>query len=84
MQEQLGDIIKLLQIYLTVILESGLIQSGAIYNAVQYHTILHTSLQLPRQNINQSVNPQKTHPYLALTGELMGVFCKNFQGNWPR
>ena len=31
------------------------------YNTVQYDTILHTSLQLPRQNINQSVNPQR-HP----------------------
>ena len=60
MQEQLGYIFKLLQIYLTGILESGLIQSGAIYNAVQYHMILHTSLQLPRKTTNQSVNPQKT------------------------
>ena len=29
------------------------------YNALQYDMILHISLQLPRQNINQSFNPQK-------------------------
>ena len=58
MQEQLGDIFKLLQIYLTVILESGLIQSGVIYHAAQYHTILHTLRQLPGHNIDQSVNQQ--------------------------
>ena len=23
-------------------------------------------------------------PYLALTGELRGVFCENFGENWPR
>ena len=30
------------------------------YNAVQYSTILHTSLQELNQNINQRLNPQKT------------------------
>ena len=33
---------------------------GCRYNAFQYDMILHTSLLLPRQNINQSVNPQNT------------------------
>ena len=23
-------------------------------------------------------------PYLAITGELWGVFCEDFDGNWPR
>ena len=35
---------------------------GCRYNAVHYGTILHTWLQWLRQNVDQSVNPQKhTH-----------------------
>ena len=49
---------------------------GCCYNAVQYDLILHTSLQLSRKNINQECEPT--------TGELWGVFCKDFQENWPR
>ena len=26
----------------------------------------------------------KYTPYLALTGELWGVFCEDFKENWPR
>ena len=26
----------------------------------------------------------KDNPYLALTGELWGVFCEDFEENWPR
>ena len=56
---------------------------GCRYNMVQYDMISHMSLELPRHNIDQSVNPQDT-PYLALKGELWGVFCEDFQENWPR
>ena len=28
--------------------------------------------------------PTKYIPYLSLTGELWDVFCKDFEGNWPR
>ena len=48
------------------------------FHSVQYNMILHTSLQLPRQNTNQSVNPQKT----PQTGKLWGVFGEDFQENW--
>ena len=53
------------------------------YNAVQYIEILLKWLQKLRQNINQMLDPQKT-PYLALTGELWGVFSEYFLENWPR
>ena len=56
---------------------------GCRYNRVQYHMIFHTSLQLLRQNINQECKSTKDIPYLVLTGELWGVFCENFQENWP-
>ena len=39
------------------------IQKGTVgchYNVVQYYMMLHTSLQLPRLNINRNVNPQMT------------------------
>ena len=26
----------------------------------------------------------KDTPYLALTGEVRGVFCEDFEENWPR
>ena len=57
---------------------------GCRFKAVQYNMILQIWLQLPGQILNQSVNLQKTPPYLALAGELWGVFCDNFQENWPR
>ena len=28
-------------------------------------------------------DPTKDTPYLALTGELWGVFCEDFKENWP-
>ena len=31
-----------------------------------------------------TVSTRKTHPYLALTGELRDVFCQNSWKNWPR
>ena len=55
---------------------------GCRYNAVHYNTILHTSLQEGRQDINESLDPQKT-PH-TLTGELWGVFCEHFGEIWPR
>ena len=51
---------------------------------VQYCKILHGELQEPRQNINQTLDSQKDTPYLALTGELSGIFCKYLLENWPR
>ena len=49
---------------------------GFHYNMVKFDMIMHTSLQLPRQDVNQC-EPTKT--YLALMGELWDVFCENFQ-----
>ena len=51
------------------------------YDAVQYDMILHTSLPSLRQNIKQ-FELTKDNPYLALTGELWGVFCEDFGKNW--
>ena len=46
------------------------------YNMVQYNTIMHTSLPLPRGTLIKACT-HKWHPYLALTGELWGVYCEN-------
>ena len=54
------------------------------YNAVQYDHVLNKTLQWLRQNINQSLFPQKNIPYLAIKGDLWGVFCENFGENWLR
>ena len=35
------------------------------------------------QNINQSAGSTKNNPYLALVGELWGVFCEYLWENWP-
>ena len=37
--------------------------------------ILHVAVQWLRRIINQSVKLTKHTPYLALTGELLGVYC---------
>ena len=50
---------------------------------IQYNMILHTFLQFPRHNINQCESTNDS-PYLALTCDLWGVFCEDFQDNWPR
>ena len=42
--------------------------------------IFHTSLQRPRQNINQS---RKRHPIARPIGERWGVFFDNFDEIWP-
>ena len=33
--------------------------------------------------MNKNLNPQKDTPYLALKGELWGVFCEDFGENRP-
>ena len=48
------------------------------YNRVQYNMLLHTSQQWMMQNTNQEFEPTKDTPYLALTGELWGVFFEDF------
>ena len=53
-------------------------------NMVKYNMVLDTTLQWLRRNLNQEFEPTKDTPYLALTGELWGVFCENFGKNWPR
>ena len=50
---------------------------GRHSNAAQFNTILHTTLQWLEQNVNQGLYSQK-HPYLALMGMLLGVYCENF------
>ena len=52
------------------------------YNTEQYYMILHASLQLLRQDINQNVNPQKSPFISLLTDVLWGVFCEDFGENW--
>ena len=47
------------------------------YSAVQYNMICHTPLHWLMQNINPTLDSQKT-PYLAPTGELWSVFCEEF------
>ena len=42
------------------------------YNALQYSTIMHQSLQWPRQNFNQDLHSHKT----PLRGKLWGVHCE--------
>ena len=61
------------------------IQSGAVIwrSHKTWNITLHTSLQEVRQTINQRLN-QKDTPYLALTGEVWGVFREYFGWNWPR
>ena len=49
---------------------------GCHYNAGQYN-IFHSPLHWPMQNINQTLDSQKTL-YLALTGELWSVYCEDF------
>ena len=51
------------------------------YNAVQYNTTFNTALHRLGQDINQCEITNYT-PYLALTGELWGVFCED--RNWLR
>ena len=50
------------------------------YNAVQYNMILRTSLQWLNW-IYSEFQPKKDTPYLALAGELWGVFCDHFGEN---
>ena len=50
------------------------------YNAVQLIIILHTALRWQQSNVNHTSNSQ----YLALTGELWGVYYEDFKENWPR
>ena len=58
------------------------------YNAVQFSTILHTALRKQRQKVNQILESPPPPPpppqYLALTGELRGVYCENFEDDLPR
>ena len=54
---------------------------GCRYNAVQQNMILHTELWDSHKS--EFVVTIDT-PYLALTGELWGVYCEGFEGNWPR
>ena len=56
---------------------------GCRYNAVHYDIISPTSRQQLRQNMNQFEFTKDTL-YLALTGELSGVFWENFVDNLPR
>ena len=52
------------------------------YNTVQYSAIFYTALHWLKQNINQCQITNYT-PYLALTGELWGVFWEDLIENWP-
>ena len=52
-------------------------------NAVQYNKILHKWLQRHRR-ISIRCWIHKDTPYLALTGELWGIFCEYLWENWPR
>ena len=65
---------KRLRILLCV---NGINTVGCRYNAVQYNMALHTSLQLPRKNINQNVNPQ-THPILRPNWRAMRFRLEGF------
>ena len=51
------------------------------YNAVEYNIMLHALLQWSMRNINEFKYTKGT-PYLALTGELWGVFCEESGENW--
>ena len=50
------------------------------YNAVQYCKIT-TRVE---EEYQSDVGSTKDSPYLALTGEVWGVFCEYFWENWPR
>ena len=52
----------------------GPLKRGTIWHDIAYITAKYKS----------ECEPSKDSPYLALTGELWGVFCENFQENWPR
>ena len=47
------------------------------YNAMQYNIRLHTENESDFEHT-------KDTPYLTLMSELWGVYCENFQENWPR
>ena len=45
------------------------------YNAFQYSKMLHKYLQEIKAEYQSDAGSAKDTPYLALTGELYGVFC---------
>ena len=55
---------------------------GGRYNAIQYLAVSYTVPQGLDQNFSHSLNSQKA-PH-TLTGELWGVFCKDWGENWSR
>ena len=53
-------------------------------NTVQYDIIFPMTLSWVKQNINQECQITNYIPYLALTGELWGVFCEDLVETWQR
>ena len=54
------------------------------YNAVKFITILHMALTLTVREHKSDFKLTTDIPYLALTGELWGVYYENFEENWLR
>ena len=54
---------------------------GCRYNEIQYDMLLHTSLT--EADYKLEFEHTKDTPYLALAGELWGVFCEDFGENGP-
>ena len=67
----LGRILKVILYY---------IQSSSI---IWFVVILHMTLCLQWQKMNQILESQQTPHYLAIIGELWGVYCEDFGENWP-
>ena len=53
------------------------------YNAIQYNMIQHISIALTETEYELEFEYMKDTQYLALTGELWGVFREDFGENWP-
>ena len=54
------------------------------YNTVRYNTTLHTPLYWLTQNMNQTLDSQKTLHGSTVGGELWSVYCEDFGEKWPR
>ena len=54
------------------------------YNAVQYCKNISWSITGTGAEYQSDAGSTKDTPYLALTGELWGVFCENLWENWSR
>ena len=52
------------------------------YNIVQYNKILHCIITRTEAEYQSGAEPTKDNPYLALMGEVWGIFCEYFWENW--